>query len=96
MRNFNDKKRGISIIGVIFLAVVIILTLGYFHISIKSIVESPVGQENINYVGGVSRNFWNDYLKKPTEYVWNDLWIPVWKSFTSSISNTSNLNSQSK
>ena len=50
MKNFNEK--GISILGILILAVVVILVLSYFHMSIKCVVESPPVKNNINYVEG--------------------------------------------
>jgi len=85
MRNFN-KKGGISILGILVLGFILILVLSYFHISIKTVVESPTGQENINYVGGTSKNLWNDYLEKPVSYLWHDVWINIfWKGFISNM-----------
>jgi hypothetical protein len=85
MKKF-DKQKGISILGVLVLAVVIILVLSYFHISIKAVVESPTGQENINYVRVTSKNLWNDYLAQPASYLWNDVWINIfWKGFISNM-----------
>ncbi len=66
-------KGGISIIGIIFLGIILIFVLSYFDISIKSLVESPQAQDNIHYVGGVVSHVWNDYLKKPATYFWNFL-----------------------
>lgn len=81
MKNFN-KKAGISIVGILILAFIALLVLSYFNISIKSVVESPVGQENINYVGGGTENLWTTYLAKPAAYLWNDVWINIfWKGF---------------
>lgn len=64
MKNFN-KTKGMSIIGAIIFGFVIVLLLSYFNVSIKSIVESPAGQENINYVREAVNNFWNSYLAEP-------------------------------
>ena len=81
MKNLN-KKAGISILGLLVLAVVVILILSYFRISVKSVVESPTGQDNINYVEGTSQSVWSEYLEKPAEYLWNDVWVNIfWKSF---------------
>ena len=85
MKNFN-KKGGISILGVLVLGVVIILVLSYFHVSIKAVVESPAGQENINYVGGGAKSLWTAYLAEPVSYLWNDVWINIfWKGFISNM-----------
>lgn len=82
MTKLNEYKKGISIIGILFLGFILILVLSYYKISIKSVVESPTGQENINYVGGGTRNLWDDYLKEPADYVWNEVFVKIfWKSF---------------
>ncbi len=86
MTNFNKNKKGISIIGILLLGFVLILVLSYFKISVKSVVESPTGQENINYVGGGSRSVWDDYLKQPSAYLWNDIFVNIfWKSFVNNM-----------
>jgi hypothetical protein len=80
--DLNKIKAGISIVGMLILGVIIILVLSYFKISIRSVVESPTGQDNINYVGGGTVNLWNEYLEKPASYLWNDVFINIfWASF---------------
>src|SRR3989338_3134541 len=82
MLKLKNKQRGISILGVLFLTVVIILALSYFDISIKTVVESPAGQENIEYVKGGTKNLWTEYLKEPATYLWNDIWLEIfWRPF---------------
>lgn len=82
----KNKQNGISILGVLVLGVIIILVLSYFHISIKAVVESPTGKENINYVGGTSKSLWTTYLAEPASYLWNDVWINIfWKPFISNM-----------
>ena len=81
MPKFNTQQ-GISILGVLFLAVILIFVLSYFDISIKAIVESPAGQENIDYVTEGTRNLWVEYLREPTMYFWNDIWLKLfWRPF---------------
>ena len=81
MNNKNNKK-GISIIGILILGFILILVISYFNIRIKSVVESPAAKENIEYVGGSSKNLWTSYLKKPAEYLWNDVFIHLfWEPF---------------
>lgn len=88
MKNSN-KIRGISILGVLVLGVALILVLSYFNISIKSVVESPkspIGQENVSYVGGGAKSLWTTYLAEPASYLWKDVWINIfWKSFISNM-----------
>jgi hypothetical protein len=85
METFNEQN-GISILGVLVLGVVIILILSYFHISIKSVVESPTGQENISYIGGGTKSLWTTYLAEPASYLWNDVWLKIfWRPFISNM-----------
>ncbi|OGI76416.1 hypothetical protein A3C67_02170 [Candidatus Nomurabacteria bacterium RIFCSPHIGHO2_02_FULL_42_19] len=73
IKSFQNKKRGISILGVLLLGVIIILVVSYFNISVQSVVESPETQKNFNYVASTGRNIWHNYLKRPISYVWNDI-----------------------
>jgi hypothetical protein len=83
--NYN-KQTGISIIGMIFLAGVIIFVLSYFNISIRSIINSPTGQENVSYVREGTKSLWETYLAKPASYLWNDVWVNIfWKGFISNM-----------
>lgn len=83
---FLNDKRGISILGILFLGIVLILILSYFNISIRVIVESPTGQDNINYIEGTSKSLWTTYLKEPLTHIWNDIWIPFfWEPFLSNM-----------
>ena len=82
MIQFKNKKTGISILGFLVLTAIVILVLSYFNISIKTIVESPAGQENIEYVKGGSKSLWDEYLEEPASYLWNDIWVKLfWRPF---------------
>ena len=73
---------GISLIGMLILGFIIILILSYYKISLKSVVESPVAQDNIQYVQGQGRDIWTDYLQKPADYLWNKVFKDIlWASF---------------
>jgi|SRR3989344_3190106 len=86
IKNLNSKNRGLSILGIFFLGIIIIFTLSYFRINIREIAESPTGQDNINYIEGSSKSFWDKYLKDPASYLWNDIWVDIfWKSFISNM-----------
>jgi hypothetical protein len=84
MKNFLKQKgqKGISILGFLFLGVILILVLSYYKISVRSVVESPTGQDNITYIGGGTKNLWDAYLKEPVSYLWNDVFVNIfWKAF---------------
>ncbi|MES2315365.1 MAG: hypothetical protein V4486_01365 [Patescibacteria group bacterium] len=84
--NLNPINRGISILGVLFLGVIIILVISYFNISIKSVVEKPETKDNFSYVVGNSESIWDRYFKGPATYLWQDVWVDIfWKSFINSM-----------
>jgi len=79
---FKTKKGEMSILGILVMGFLIIIVLSYFNISLKSIVESPTGQENVNYVKDTTKSVWTKYLAEPVEYLWNDVWVDIfWKGF---------------
>ena len=67
--------------GVLLFGVVIILVLSYFDISIKAVVESPAGQENIEYITGGSKSLWTEYLEEPATRLWNGWLNLFWRPF---------------
>jgi hypothetical protein len=85
MINSNKKNKnniGLSILGLVVVLAIGLLVLSYFKISVRSVVESPTGQDNIGYVKGTSQSVWQRYLAKPAHYLWQDVWIDIfWKSF---------------
>ncbi len=77
----QNTQRGISILGILILGFIVILVLSYFKISVKSVVESPTGKENITYVKGTTESLWTKYLEKPAVYLWH-VWVDLfWKPF---------------
>ncbi len=69
MKKFH-RNSGLSILGLLFLGGALVLVLGYFNISIKSIAENPTTQSNFSYMIKHSKNIWNNYLERPTAYIW--------------------------
>jgi len=81
-----NKQSGLSLLGILVLGFILILVLSYFNISVKSVVQSPTGQENINYVKGTGETVWQKYLQKPAAYLWNDVFVAIfWQSFISNM-----------
>ena len=82
----NIKNGGISILGILFLTILLVVVLSYFNINLKAVVENPTTQNNVNYVGGAGKSLWNDYLKKPMTHFWNDVVVNIfWASFISNM-----------
>lgn len=90
MTKLKNKKSGISILGVLLFGVVIILVLSYFDISIKAVVESPTGQENIEYVTNSSKSLWTAYLKEPASALWNGWLNLFWRPFVDNMERIKN------
>ena len=78
----QNKKGGMSILNIFIFGIIIILVLSYFNISLRSVVESPTGKDNINYVAGGTKTVWDKYLKDPAYYLWHDVWVKIfWQGF---------------
>ena len=87
----KNNNKGISVLGILILGAILLLVLSYFGISIKSVVQSPTSQENISYIRGAGNSLWDDYLKKPAEYIWNDVFKKIlWESFISNMEKIKN------
>jgi DNA-binding YbaB/EbfC family protein len=50
MNHLHKKNKGISIIGALLLGFILILVLSYFKISVRSVVESPEAQDNLELI----------------------------------------------
>ncbi|MFA6524010.1 MAG: hypothetical protein WC264_00845 [Candidatus Paceibacterota bacterium] len=88
MKNLNNKKGGISILGIVLLGIILIIILGYFNINIKAVVESPNTQSNFSYIKSSGRSLWNDYLKKPfSNVIGSDTVQVFWDSFLKNMKN---------
>ena len=68
--NKKNKNSGMSILGVVVFLFVLVLILSYFGISLKSVFESPAGQENVGYTRGVVERVWVDYVKPSFHRFW--------------------------
>jgi hypothetical protein len=77
------KNNGVvSILGIVLLGFLMILVLSYYNVHIQSVVESPTAQDNLHYVGGNTKTFWDKYLAAPAHYLWHDVWVNIfWHSF---------------
>jgi hypothetical protein len=84
MNNLN-KKGGISILGLIVLAVLVIFALNYFHLNIKIVPDSSMNSSNQSSPGEVVKSIWNTFLAKPLQDIWNSFILP----FISSLKNGS-------
>ena len=77
----KNKKAGISILGLLVLAVLVILTLSYFHLSIKIVPDNSPGPDNLQHLMEVAKNLYISFLEKPLLYIWNNFILPFISSF---------------
>lgn len=70
----RNSNRGGLLRAVVFI-IIVLLILSYFGLNIRTIVNSPAGQENFTYVQEVMINVWNNYLKGPATYLWKDIFL---------------------
>ncbi len=90
MKNKTAGEGGF--IRTIVIIVIAILIVSYFGINLRALVTSPTTQDNITYVTTGVINLWNNYLKAPVTYVWNEIFIKlIWNSAIENLKN-GNLN----
>ncbi|MBI2108598.1 MAG: hypothetical protein HYT93_00250 [Parcubacteria group bacterium] len=70
----------------ILLIIIVIIVLSYFNIDIRGIIEAPQTQSNLQYVWGFTVTVWQEYLRSPVLYFWNNIFINLlWESFVSNL-----------
>ncbi len=73
------KKRELNrgFVRTIIIIVIALLVLSYFGFNIRAIVNSPAGHENFTYAQELMLNAWNNYLKRPVTYLFNDIFMKL-------------------
>lgn len=66
----HSHNRGL--IKLLLVLVVAIIVLGYFRIDLRAIVESEPVQNNLRYVGELLKTAWQDYLREPIIFIWDN------------------------
>ncbi len=61
----------------IIIIVVALLILSYYGFSLRTLVDSPVTQDNIHYVATTTVTIWDKYFKKPATYIWDDVFVSL-------------------
>ncbi|HWA31839.1 MAG TPA: hypothetical protein VG694_00055 [Candidatus Paceibacterota bacterium] len=69
----NIHRGGISILGLVFLAILLIIVLSHYHVSLQSWVDNPELQTNFHYVWGGITYVWSNYLEQPVSFVWHHI-----------------------
>lgn len=67
----------------IVLALIVIIVLSFFGYDLRAIIEAPLTQSNIHYAWGGVSYVWDNYLKSPINYFWNNIFLGIlWQAFT--------------
>lgn len=78
----NGKSSGFLKLILIF--IIGIAVLAYFKVDVKGFIESPRVSYAISYTGDVLVYIWDNFLKTPTLYFWNDILVPAIRSINDS------------
>lgn len=68
-------KKNQGLIKWIIIIIVALILLGYYGIDIKKVLRAPSAQSNLNFAEQTVSTVWNNYLKGPAIYVWNQVFI---------------------
>jgi len=72
------QKRGF--IKLLISIVIALIILSYFGFDLRSVIESPQTQANLDYFWSILLNIWNNYIWKALVYLWENIILGiVWK-----------------
>ncbi len=74
-------NQGFGLIGFIIILIIALIVLGYFGISIKSVIQKQPVQDNLSYAWQTAKYVWVTYLSGPANFVWNIFYNYLWLSF---------------
>lgn len=74
-------NQGIGLMGFLIILIVALIVLGYFGISIKSVIQKQPVQDNLSYAWQTVRYVWTIYLSGPANYIWGIFYNYLWLSF---------------
>ena len=66
----------------IILIIIAIIVLSFFGFDLRSIVEADQTQDNLRYVWGLLVSLWENVLKRPILFFWQNIFIDLlWETF---------------
>jgi hypothetical protein len=66
----------------IIFIIIVVAVLSYFNFDIRGFFNSDIVKNNFGFVWDWTLYVWNNYLKGPLGYLWNDIFINLmWNSF---------------
>lgn len=70
----------------IILAIILLAILSFLGFNIRSFIESDIVQNNFGYVWNAVKYGWDNFLARPAEYLWNDVFVDlIWEPFISAM-----------
>lgn len=77
----NTNNRG-GLLRTVIIVVTVLIVLGYFGFNLRNIIASPTVRDNLVYAKELTVTGWNNYLKGPATYLWNQFFYPyIWTPF---------------
>ncbi len=71
-----------GLIKLILLVILGIAVLSYLGFDLRGFVSSDIVQNNFGFVFDFLKNVWTNYLARPFNYLWNDVFLNlIWNSF---------------
>lgn len=81
-------RREDGFIRALVIIIIAILIISYFGINLRALVTSPTTKDNFSYVATSTVSVWNNYLKVPATYVWNEVFLNLlWKPALDNLKN---------
>lgn len=72
----------------ILIIVIILLVVSYFGVNVREVATSPTTQQNFSYVTSVVIDVWNNYLKEPVMFIWNEIFVKlIWETAMANLRN---------
>ena len=69
-----------GLVRMVIVIVVILLVISYFGLNLRNLVNAPTTQDNLGYTTGLISTVWNNYLRRPATYLWNNIFINlIWE-----------------
>lgn len=70
----------------IVIGLILIVVLSFLGYDLQAIIESPLAQKNLTYVKDGAVYVWDEYLKSPINYFWNNIFIGIlWNAFLNNL-----------
>lgn len=73
---FNNQQGGL--IQVILLIIIVLLVLSYFGFNLRALLDDDQTQDNFSVVWEWLTYVWDNYLKAPAEWVWENIISFIW------------------